>query len=52
MTLQAPRRPTAQELAHDQSQVECRYVHQQTLENIRVVPQMHASHPARFIAVI
>jgi len=49
--LEAPRRPPTPKLAHDQSQVERCYVHQQTLENIRVMPQMHASHPARFIAV-
>src|ERR1019366_8142317 len=51
MALEAPRRPTTQKLAYDQPQVERRHVHQQTFENIRVMPQMHASHPARFIAV-
>ena len=40
-----------QHLAHDQPQVERGHVHQQTFENIRVAPQMNASHAARFIAV-
>src|SRR5438309_1834245 len=37
--------------AHHQAQVERRHVHQQTLEDVRVPPQMHASHPAGFIQV-
>jgi hypothetical protein len=51
ITLQAPRRSTTQKLTHDQSQVERCHVDQQTLENIRVAPQVHPSHPARFIQV-
>ena len=51
IALKSPWRPTTQKLAHDQSQVERCHVYRQTLENIRVMPQMHASHSARFIAV-
>jgi hypothetical protein len=51
VALQAARRPTTQKRAHDQPQVERGHVHSQTFENIRVAPQMDASHPARFIAV-
>src|SRR5207244_8950286 len=49
--LQAPRGSFAAESTHHEPQVKGCDVHQQTLENVRVTPQMHAPHPARFIQV-
>src|SRR5687768_4657685 len=47
--LQTPRRADAEQLSHQQTQIERADVDQEALEDVVVTAQMHASHPAGFV---
>ena len=44
MSGKAPRRPCAESLAHHQSQIEARDVHELALEHVRVPSQVRSAH--------
>ena len=47
--LQPTRRADADQLPHQQSEIETADVNQQSLQNVRVPAEVHAAHPARFV---
>src|SRR5215204_5894800 len=48
-SLQAARRADADERPHQESEIEATDVHEQTLQDVRVPPQMRASHRTGFV---
>jgi hypothetical protein len=48
-TLDAPRRAYLGQLPQEQPEVEPADMYEQTLEDVGVSPQMHATHPARLV---
>ena len=49
MALQPARRADADQVTHDEPEIEATRMNQQTLQDVRVAAQMRAAHPARVV---